>query len=701
MKNQSFNYGLRNMSYGINPPLPPPRRGICGVVIQLDIFAQFPLLGGVRDGLKRLVTTLVIMANLLYLTSSSIAQNNVGIGTTTPNSKAILELKATDKGFIAPRLTTLQMLAIAPTATESALLIYNTDSSCYHFYNGTAWKNLCQKQGLDSTAINKLIKNYLNSNATTIINILKGDTALFNYTTINNAVINILKVDTSITNVAIINNANINLLKVDTSITNYANINNAIIDSAQVNYINANTGNFNTLNVGGQNIMNTISDSIAAQAWLTKGNIATNNYKLGTLNARDLHIVANNLERITVANGTGNVGIGQTLPSQKLDIIGNQTTTGNIEFGGTLKPAGNAGTTGQVLISQGLSTPVWINPAGLGVTGPAGANGTNGSNGTNGTNGVNGKNSLIKTTPEPAGINCPNGGKKVESGIDTDNSGVLDAGEVTTTNYTCNGAQGIAGTNGAAGATGPIGPAGAAGPSGTNGTNAINNLVNVTPEPAGINCANGGQKIQIGFDSNTNGTLDVSEVTNTQYVCANCNVFGGGTRHQVGDLYQGGVIVSVWLEGTTEHGLIASLVDISAGQVWTAAPNDAILIGPTAQSNWDGQANTNAIIAQPGHTSSAAALCDAYVNANVAGTGVYTDWYLPALWELDACYKFHASNAQPAPAFVQYQRFDISNYYWGSTEYSTNIACYQHFNVGGSLSISKGYPCRVRAVRRY
>jgi hypothetical protein len=67
------------------------------------------------------------------------AQNNVGIGTTTPNIKAILELQATDKGFLAPRLTTPQMNLIAPAATESGLLIYNTDSACYHFYNGTAW----------------------------------------------------------------------------------------------------------------------------------------------------------------------------------------------------------------------------------------------------------------------------------------------------------------------------------------------------------------------------------------------------------------------------------------------------------------------------------------------------------------------------------------------------------------------------------
>ncbi|MEQ1734384.1 MAG: hypothetical protein ABL940_11975, partial [Bacteroidia bacterium] len=329
-------------------------------------------------------------------------------------------------------------------------------------------------------------------------------------------------------------------------------------DSAFIGYIKANTikadtiiggfGSFDSLYVGGQNILQTISDSIDAKAWLTKGNIATNSYKLGTLNARDLHIVTNNIETITVANGTGNVGIGQTLPAAKLDVLG------NIQFFGDLKPAGLSGTTGDVLISQGTGVaPKWVLPSALGVTGPAGANGTNGknsllntsvepagancanggkkvesgidtdnsgvldagevtatnyvcdglvgSNGTNGANGTNGKNSLLKTTNEPAGVNCANGGKKVESGIDTNNSGVLDAGEVTATNYVCDGLVGSNGTNGA------------------NGTNGKNSLLNTSVEPAGANCANGGKKVESGIDTNNSGVLDAGEVTATNYVC--------------------------------------------------------------------------------------------------------------------------------------------------------------------------------------
>lgn len=55
-----------------------------------------------------------------------------------PDSSAALEISDTTRGLLPPRLTTNQANAINNPA--NGLLIYNTDSSCYCFYNGTSWE---------------------------------------------------------------------------------------------------------------------------------------------------------------------------------------------------------------------------------------------------------------------------------------------------------------------------------------------------------------------------------------------------------------------------------------------------------------------------------------------------------------------------------------------------------------------------------
>ena len=77
----------------------------------------------------------------------------------------------------------------------------------------------------------------------------------------------------------------------------------------------------------------------------------------------------------------------------------------------------------------------------VGATGATGPQGTQGVAGTNGTNGTNGQNTLVNTTAEPTGTNCANGGTKVEYGLDANNNGTLEVGEVNAslTKYVCNG----------------------------------------------------------------------------------------------------------------------------------------------------------------------------------------------------------------------------------------------------------------------
>jgi hypothetical protein len=91
--------------------------------------------------------------------------------------------------------------------------------------------------------------------------------------------------------------------------------------------------------------------------------------------------------------------------------------------------------------------------------------------------------------------------------------------------------------------------------------------------------------------------------------------------HYIGEQFGGGVVVAVWKTSGVEHGLIISPTDIGTSAYSNVS---TVIIGTAAQSRSNGQGNTTAIINQPGHTSSAAKLCDDYVN------GGFTDWYLPA-----------------------------------------------------------------------
>ena len=90
---------------------------------------------------SKIIVLIAFLASATY----AYAQQNVGIGTLTPDASAILDLKANDKGLLPPRLTTAQRIAITNAAT--GLFVYDTDINCYFYYNGSSWLSLCQLSG--------------------------------------------------------------------------------------------------------------------------------------------------------------------------------------------------------------------------------------------------------------------------------------------------------------------------------------------------------------------------------------------------------------------------------------------------------------------------------------------------------------------------------------------------------------------------
>lgn len=81
------------------------------------------------------------------------AQNNVGIGTPTPDQSAIVEMQSTSKGILIPRMTTVERLAIGTPA--NALMVYDTDLNCFYFYSGNAaqWVSMCTLGATGATGI--------------------------------------------------------------------------------------------------------------------------------------------------------------------------------------------------------------------------------------------------------------------------------------------------------------------------------------------------------------------------------------------------------------------------------------------------------------------------------------------------------------------------------------------------------------------
>jgi hypothetical protein len=220
-------------------------------------------------------------------------------------------------------------------------------------------------------------------------------------------------------------------------------------------------------------------------------------------------------------------------------------------------------------------------PGAIGPEGPRGPRGFPGSPGADGTGGDGGAySSLIVSSDEPPGANCPAGGELVKSGLDNGDGGgtsgdlVLQPGEQDLFFYVCAGADGAAGAAGADGyntvakvtAESPgancpaggqkyesgqdngdgggtarngileagerdVGPiyicAGAAGATGSDGANGFDTIVKMTTESPGANCPAGGQKYESGLDNGDgggtarNGILEAGERdVGPIYICA-------------------------------------------------------------------------------------------------------------------------------------------------------------------------------------
>jgi hypothetical protein len=209
--------------------------------------------------------------------------------------------------------------------------------------------------------------------------------------------------------------------------------------------------------------------------------------------------------------------------------------------------------------------------------------------------------------------------------------------------------------------------------------------------------------LQVGMDANggTNflnmGSTQLLSVPYALYAKSAGSVSGGGSgtfTHYIGEEFEGGVIFHLWFDANgVERGLIVDKTDLSNAQVWSNV--DQTEIGASAQSSWDGVGNSNAIVGQAGHTSSAAALC---LNSTNGG---YTDWYLPTVDELSLLWHNRYNVNRTLSTIGGATELPINAYYWSSTEYYAYNAWLFYFYSGIASNPNKYNTNYVRAVRAF
>lgn len=280
----------------------------------------------------------VALIGFLSITFSQLsAQVDAKIGNNPGNKQAsaVLELESTTKGFLLPRMTSVQMNAIASPA--NGLAVYNTDQQCTYLYRGTAWVSLCD------SATNGLTRSG---------SVISLGGALTGATTITTSGSNTLAIS---------------------GLQGGSNTDSVVVLDAATGVIKKRT------------VTDLITDS--GTTWLLNGNTLTSNATIGTNSNHSIGIETNGTTRLTITNtgditqsGTGQVTFtGNVDATSGLDVSGGTLTS---TAGSTLTGTTNINTTGSSTTTIGNSSSA-VNIAGTtSVTGATNIN-TSGTDATN------------------------------------------------------------------------------------------------------------------------------------------------------------------------------------------------------------------------------------------------------------------------------------------------------------------------------
>ncbi len=344
-----------------------------------------------------------------------------GIGTTTPNPSAKLDVYATNKGFLPPRIAltgTLDVITIVSPAT--GLVIYNTATAGvtpnnvlpgYYYYDGAKWNGLVDQSALQS--FSGYVPNYAQSSASSVTKSVAGDIIFSQSITTSGRPVQIIATgDANPTPNA--GWVQLQLYRDGTAIgkkvqaesssanenvpycLNFIDHPTAGTYTYSVRYVTG-SGSFQFGEADGNQIT-----LLELGAWsagvmpVSKGGTGNSSYTTGSLLFSDGMNITQNNSKIFWDNNNNRLGVGNNAPTQALDVTGNANVSGKINLSDpsgnvTVKSAAfvNAGvpvTLGdiQVQMSTGGSRSLQIKTTGSSFTGMVSAYTTyNGSTGTN------------------------------------------------------------------------------------------------------------------------------------------------------------------------------------------------------------------------------------------------------------------------------------------------------------------------------
>ena len=355
----------------------------------------------------------IILFTFLFTTISVIAQT--GIGTTSPDHSAKLDVTSTNKGFLPPRVSLTATNSASPiTNPANGLLVFNTVTSGvnpyqvvpgYYYWDATGLQWVSISTTVGNVQNQAILRSTSNTNASLPVstwnsrfnNIASGDLTINSNTsfTLSNG---IYKIEWALPHQSYNTYNTIQLQEFTSGTWNtyrndagFANLSNGgntdwgggtyaadVLDctsgSRTIRIIN-NDGASRTLFYGVTLIITKLNPSITTST--TADNLgnhtATKNI---SLNGSYLSNDGGN-EGIRIDN-TGNVSIGNTSPTVALDVTGDTKVSGVLTAGGNSYPT-NTGTNGYALTTNASGAASWnaVPPVGVitayaGTTAPTG-----------------------------------------------------------------------------------------------------------------------------------------------------------------------------------------------------------------------------------------------------------------------------------------------------------------------------------------